>query len=218
MSWPMTLVCGASGTGRSRFAHALATSFNGHVIDTGDVLEAVRAMTGPEQHPELFYQDAEDLRGFVEAEGPGRRSKQPLTGTAEELAAARLRAADVLAAAVHAVMVKQPRLRLDVFLGPHTVVTGRHALRHAGLGLRREPHGDRGADPRQPRDPLSRRLRRPAGTDLDGGPGRLLRRGNEHARSSHCEVISAAARPWSDAVDRVRTRRTDLRDSRNALG
>lgn len=36
-SWPLTVVCGASGTGRTRFAYALAARYNGHVIDTGDV-------------------------------------------------------------------------------------------------------------------------------------------------------------------------------------
>lgn len=123
----MTVVCGASGTGRTRFAYALAAQYNGHVVDTSDVLAAVRAMTGPGRIPELSYQDAEDWRDLVEAEGPGPRQKQPLRGTAEELAAARLRAADVLTPAVRAVMAEQPRLHLDgLYEYPHTVVTGRH--------------------------------------------------------------------------------------------
>ncbi|SDM43500.1 hypothetical protein [Allokutzneria albata] len=126
-SWPLTVVCGASGTGRTRFAYALAARYNGHVVDTGDVLQAVRAMTG--QYPALSYQDAEDWRGFAEADGVWPRPRNPLPGTAEELAAARLRAADVLTPAVLAVITKQPRLRLDGdYQFPHTVVTGRHAL------------------------------------------------------------------------------------------
>lgn len=86
-------------------------------------------MTGPAQHAELFCQDAEDWRDFVEAEGAGSRRRQPLTGTAEELASARLRAADALFPAVNAVTTQQPRLHLDGFNETsHTVVTGRHAL------------------------------------------------------------------------------------------
>ncbi len=59
-----TVVCGASGTGRTRFAYTLTAHFHGHVIDTGDVLSAVRAMTTAERYPELFYQDAEDDQEF----------------------------------------------------------------------------------------------------------------------------------------------------------
>lgn len=209
MSWPMTVVCGASGTGRSRFARALADSFNAHVIDTSDVLEAVRAMTGPEQYPELFYQDAEDWRGFVAGEGPGRRLKEPLTGTAEELAAARLRAAEVLAPAVQAVMKKRYRL---------AVVTGRYALPTLAwdfVVILTE-------DEEQVRANLATCYREDS-VDLRARTSmvvqkELIRRGSEHRTSSHCEVVFAAARPWADAVDRVRTKRSDLWDCRNALG
>lgn len=208
MSWPTTVVCGASGTGRSRFARALADSFNTHVIDTSDVLEAVRAMTGPEQYPELFYQDAEDWRGFVAAEGPGRRLKEPLTGTAEELAAARLRAADVLAPAVQAAM-RKPAL---------TVVTGRHALPTLAWDFAVILTEDE----EQVRANLATFYREDS-VDLRARTSmvvqkELLRRGSEHRASSHCEVVSAAARPWADAVDRVRKEWSDLWDLRNALG
>lgn len=210
----MTVVCGASGTGRSRFAHAWADSFNAHVIDTSDVLDAVRAMTGPEQYPELFYQDAEDWRGFVAGQGPGRRLKEPLTGTAEELSAARLRAADVLAPAVQAVMRNQPRL----YGFSHTVVTVHHALPTLAwdfVVILTE-------DEEQVRANLATRYREDS-VDLRARTSmvvqkELLRRGSEHRRSSYCGVVAAAARPWVDAVDRVRTERSDLWDYRNALG
>lgn len=217
----MTVVCGASGTGRTRFAYALAAGYNGHVIDTSDVLEAVRAMTSPEQRPELFYHDAEDWRGFAEAEGPGPRSKQPMTGTAEEAAVARLRAADVLAPAVLAVMVKQPRLRLDGnYEFPHTVVTGRHALPtlawdFAVILTETEE---------QIRANLAARYRHDPSLDLRARTStlvqeELLRRGRQHKRTHvTCEVLSIAARPWPDAVDRALSKMDDLWDSRNALG
>ncbi|MDG4791749.1 hypothetical protein O7626_38675 [Micromonospora sp. WMMD1102] len=218
MSWPMTVLCGASGTGRSRLAHAFADSLNGHVIDTSDVLEAVRTMTGPEQYPELFYQDAEDWRKFVPGDCPGRWSKEPLMGTAEELAAARLRAADVLAPAVQAVMRKQPRLLDENYRGRHTVVTGRHALPTLAwdfVVILTEDEDQIRANlaTRYSADSVDLRARASMVVQKE-----LLRRGSEHRTSSHCEVISATARPWTDAVDRVYTMYGDLWDLRNALG
>jgi hypothetical protein len=218
-SWPSTVVCGASGTGRTRFAYALAARYNGHVIDTGDVLEAVRAMAGPGQHHELFYRDAEDWRDFAEAEGPGRRWKQPLTGTAEELAAARLRAADILTPAVRAVLAQQPRLRLDGdYEFPHTVVTGRHALPtlafdFAVILTESEEQILANLAARYSRDPsLELRARTSMLVQRE-----LLRSGAEHNKT-HCHVIPVAAQPWSDAVDRAYEAMSDRWDSSNALG
>ncbi|MCP3803332.1 hypothetical protein NLX83_29070 [Allokutzneria sp. A3M-2-11 16] len=220
-SWPLTVVCGASGTGRTRFAYALAARYNGHVIDTGDVLEAVRAMTGPEQHPELSYDDAEDWRDLVETEGTGPWPKQPLTGTAEELAAARLRAADVLAPAVRAVIAQQPRLHLDGhYEFPHTVITGRHALPTLAWDFavvltetEEQVHANLAA--RYRNDPsLGLRVRTSMLVQEE-----LLRRGREHDRTHvHCRVVFTAARPWSDAVTRARSEMNDYWDYRNALG
>lgn len=219
MSWPVTVVCGASGTGRSRFAHALAGSFNGQVIDTSDVLDAVRAMTGPEQYPDLFYQDAEDWREFVSGPGTGRWLKEPLTGTAEELAAARLRAGDVLAPAVQAVMKKQPRLHLEGNFGfPHTVVTGRHAVPTVAWDIvviltEDEEQIRANLATRHREDSVDLRARTSMVVQRE-----LIRRGGEHRTASHCEVVHAAARPWADAVDRVRAECGDRWDYRNALG
>jgi len=217
-SWPTTVVCGASGTGRTRFAYALAARYNGHVIDTGDVLEAVRAMAGPGQHRELFYRDAEDWGDFPAAEGHGPRPQQPLTGTAEELAAARLRAADVLAPAVHAVMMKQPRLCLDGAEYPHTVVTGRHALPTLAWDfavILTETKEQILAN-------LAARYRNDVSIGLRAQTSmlvqqELLQRGAEHNKA-HCQVIFAGARPWSDAVERVYWEMSDWWDYRTALG
>jgi len=219
MSWPMTVVCGAAGTGRDRFAHALAGSFDGHLIDTGEVLEAVRAMSGPEQYPELFYQDAEDWRKFVTGQDPGMRLREPLTATAEELAAARLRAADVLAPAVRAVMMQQPLLHMDGNYGfPHTVVTGRHALPTLAWDFvviltEDEEQIRANLATRNREDSVDLRTRTSMLVQAE-----LLHRGAAHRTSSQCEVVFVAARPWTDAVDRVRREQSDLWDLWNALG
>jgi hypothetical protein len=218
-SWPTTVVCGASGTGRTRFAYALAARYNGHVIDTGDVLQAVRAMAAPGQHPELFYRDAEDYREFAQFEGPGSGPNQPLARTAEELAAARLRAADVLAPAVRAVLAKQPRLRLDGDNAyPHTVVTGRHALpalaSDFAVILTETKEQILANLAARHRSDVSLGLRAQASMLVQN---ELLRRGAEHNKA-HCQVIFASARPWSDAVDRIYWEMSDWWDYRTALG
>ena len=219
--WPMTVVCGASGTGRTRFAYALAARYNGHVIDTSDVLEAVRAMTGPGQHPELSYEDAEDWRDLVEAEGAGSQRRQPLTGTAEELAAARLRAADALFPAVKAVAAQQPRLRLDGFNEtPHTVVTGRHALPTLAFDfvvILTETEEQIRANLKArlgPDDFLDLRARTSVLVQNE-----LIRRAQAHRQNQpHCDVVYIDAQPWSDTVKRAYSEMSDWWDYRTALG
>ena len=219
--WPMTVVCGASGTGRTRFAYALAARYNGHVIDTSDVLEAVRAMTGPGQQPELFYEAAEDWRDFVEAAGAGSKRRQPLTGTAEELAAARLRAADALFPAVKAVAAQQPRLRLDGFNEtPHTVVTGRHALPTLAFDfvvILTETEEQIRANLKArlgPDDFLDLRARTSVLVQNE-----LIRRAQAHRQNQpHCDVVYIDAQPWSDTVKRAYSEMSDWWDYRTALG
>lgn len=222
-SLPLSVVCGASGTGRTRFAYAYAARFNGHVIDTSDVLEAARALTGPEQYPDLFYHDAEDRRDFVKTEGPGPARQQPLEGTAEELAAARLKAADVLAPAVKAVIVKQPRLYLDGhYEFPHTVITGRHALPTLAwdfvviLTETKEQIYANLAGRYNRNDPsLDLRVQTSMLVQEE-----LIRRASQHRKKTqaHCEVVSIAARPWSDAPARASEAMSDAWLERYALG
>jgi hypothetical protein len=206
-SWSITVVCGASGTGRTRFAYALAAHYRGHVIDTSDILDAARAMTGPGQHPELFYQDAEDYRGF-----PVR----PLPGTAEELATARMRAADALAPAVRAVIGKQPRLRRDVSDFPHTVVTGRHSTPalapwFAVVLTESEDQILANLKTKTPHD-VSHELRAQASMLVQR---ELYLRRNE---DNGVRTVFVKARPWPDAVDRALTMMGDYWDMDNALG
>ncbi|WP_034263331.1 hypothetical protein [Actinospica robiniae] len=210
--WSETIVCGASGTGRTRFAYKLADRYNGHVVDSSDVLVAAKAMAGEGQHPELFYRDAEDWRAFPEGETPA---------TAQELAEARFRAADVLFPAVKAVQVAQPRLHLDdYFESPHTVVTGRHALPALGFDfvvLLMETEEQIRANLRSrscPDDVLDLRVRTSMLVQAE-----LVRRAQEHkGRQPHCDVIFTQARPWEDVVERAYTAMSDWWDYRTALG
>jgi 2-phosphoglycerate kinase len=219
--WPETVVCGASGTGRTRFAYGLAARYNGHVVDTGDMLEAARAVADPAQQPDLFYQDAEDWRRPVQVESTDEQETPPLTGTAEELAAARFRAADALFPAVKAVAAKQPRLHLDgYFETPHTVITGRHALPNLAFDfvvilLETEEQIRANLEARLgPHDFLDLRARTSMLVQDE-----LIRRAREHAQQQqHCDVVYSNARPWEDVVERTYGRMDDLWDYRTALG
>lgn len=210
--WPETIVCGASGTGRTRFAYTLADRYNGHVVDTGDMLEAAKAMAAEGQHPELFYRDAEEWRDFPEGE---------TVPTPQELAEARFRAADVLYPAVKAVQVKQPRLCLDGFYeSPHTVVTGRHALPTLAFDfvvvlMETEEQIRANLQSRAcPADILELRVRTSMLVQAE-----LVRRAQEHkSRQSHCDVIYTQARPWEDVVERAYDAMSDWWDYHTALG
>src|SRR5688572_8304737 len=53
--WPVTLVCGASGAGKSRAASALAVRYGVPLGEADDVVTALMAMTTPQQQPVLHY-------------------------------------------------------------------------------------------------------------------------------------------------------------------
>lgn len=217
-SWSCTVVCGAPGTGRDRFAHEFALRHGGHVLDSSDLLSAIRALSSAQTHPELFYADAEDYRRFLPSEVPGRSPQEPLAGTPAELAAARMRAADALDPAVHAVIGKQPRVRDEAGWGPHPVVTGRHALPTQGWDCAVVVT----ASEAQILDNLR------AGTPHDEAleqrvqaallvQAELIRRGNAHG-TGHCRVLYAAAGTDSGTVEAVYQAMRDSWDSSTALG
>jgi len=53
----VTLVCGASGIGKSRAASALAARYGVPVCEADDIVTALKAMTTPGQQPYLHYWD-----------------------------------------------------------------------------------------------------------------------------------------------------------------
>ena len=216
--WSWTVVCGAPGTGRDRFAYEFALRHGGHVVESGDLLAGIRALTSAQTHPELFYADAEDYRGFLPSEGPGRSPRQPLPGTPAELAAARMRAADALSPAVRAVIGEQPRVRDEAGWGPHPVVTGRHALPTQGWDCAVVVTATeeqilanlRAATPHD--DALEQRARTAMLVQAE-----LIRRGNAYGRE-HCRVLYAAAGAGSGTVEAVYEAMRDSWDSSTALG
>lgn len=54
-SWDVLLIGGASGVGKSSLAYPLAKRHGLPVLEVDDIVCAVKAMTTPEQHPDLFF-------------------------------------------------------------------------------------------------------------------------------------------------------------------
>ena len=55
--WCLLLIGGASGTGKSRVSHALARRLGVSVLETDDLVTAIKAATTPRQLPLLHYWD-----------------------------------------------------------------------------------------------------------------------------------------------------------------
>jgi hypothetical protein len=217
-SWPWTVVCGADDTARERFAHEFALRHGGHVVDTGDLLTGVRALTGAQTHPELFYADAEDHRGFLPSEGVGPSTRVPLPGTPAELAAARMRAADALDPAVHKLIGKQPRVRDEAGWGPHPIFSGRFALPTQGhdFAVLVTVTAEQVMENLQACDPRDGALEQRVETALLVQE-ELRRRAAEH-RKGHCYVYEAPFGSEHGSVEALYQTMDDAWDAATALG
>ena len=58
LSWKITLVCGASGVGKSRLAVSLARGYGHPLAEADDVVTAVKALTTPENAPIMHLWDS----------------------------------------------------------------------------------------------------------------------------------------------------------------
>jgi 2-phosphoglycerate kinase len=53
--WTVLLIGGASGTGKTRLSYPLARRFGVPIVEVDDIVEALQAMTTPEQQPALHH-------------------------------------------------------------------------------------------------------------------------------------------------------------------
>jgi 2-phosphoglycerate kinase len=53
--WSVLLLCGASGTGKTQVSYPLARHYGVPIVEVDDLVEALQAMTTPEQQPILHY-------------------------------------------------------------------------------------------------------------------------------------------------------------------
>lgn len=60
LPWTVTLICGASGIGKSHIAIALARRYGVPLTEVDDMVTAVKALTTPEQSPTLHLWDTND--------------------------------------------------------------------------------------------------------------------------------------------------------------
>jgi len=64
--WIVTLVCGASGAGKSRVARPLAERYGVPLAEADDIVTAVEAITTPEQQPMLhFWETHPEFRSWT---------------------------------------------------------------------------------------------------------------------------------------------------------
>ena len=180
--WAVTLVCGASGVGKSCLARPLAARYGVPLAEADDIVTGLQAITTADQHPMLhFWQTHPEFR----------------TWAPERIAARHFEVASALRPAYAAVIADHVQFAAPVvfegdYLLPELAAQASGAVRAVVLDeqdedqiaanyLRREPGG-------QPRD----RARVSALVSAE-----LARR----ARS--CGVPVVPARPWGDALDRV---------------
>ena len=181
--WLVTLICGASGVGKSRAAFALAARYGVPVAEADDVVTAVKAMTTAEQQPRLHYWDTH----------PDAVSWPP-----EKIASLHLDVADALRPAFAAVIADH------VESGAPAVMEGDYlladlALAHAGT-VRAvvviESEEDQLVANYRTREPDDDEQRHRARVSVAVGE-RLA------ARARELGMPVVPARPWADQLDRI---------------
>lgn len=185
--WLVTLVCGASGIGKSSIARPLARRYGVPLAEADDVVTALMALTTPEQAPLLHLWDTE----------PDTR-----TWTAERIAQHTMAVAEALAPGFRAVIADHVESEAPV------VLEGDYLLPElaAGFGGRAgdavraivvsEPDEDRIVANYLAREPDAgeQRFRARVSTLVDA---------DLSARANRCDVPVVPAWPWSDGVDRA---------------
>jgi 2-phosphoglycerate kinase len=176
----VTLVCGASGVGKTRAAKALAVRYNTALGEADDIVTALKAMTTPDQQPLLHYWGTH----------PEAASFSP-----EQIAELHLSVADALRPAFEAVIADHMESNAPVvlegdYLLPELVLT--HGVR--ALVLTDDEQGIIG----------NYRAREPDEGD-QSYRARVSALVTSHllTRAHRIGVPVIAARPWPTALDRM---------------
>jgi len=181
--WIVTLVCGASGAGKSCVARPLAVRYGVPLAEADDIVTALQAITTPQQQPVLHFWETH----------PEFRSWAP-----EEIAARHFEVASALRPAYAAVIADHVEFAAPVvfegdYLLPELAAEAGTAVRAVVLDeqdedqiaanyLRREPGAQQQRDRARVSALVSAELAR---------------------RARRCGVPVVPARPWSDGLDRV---------------
>lgn len=181
--WTVTLVCGASGVGKSSVARLLAARYGMPLAEADDIVTGVKAMTTPRQQPVLHHWDTHP---------------ETATWPAEKIVELHLAVAGAMLPAFRAVIADHVECAAPVVLEGDYLVPG---LVHGFGGAVRAVVV---AEPVPDQLVANYRSREPVGGDQRGRAlisALVERRLVERAAKAGVPVV--AARPWADAADRV---------------
>jgi 2-phosphoglycerate kinase len=180
--WTVTVVCGASGVGKSSVARPLAARFGVPLIETDDIVTALTALTTPATHPVLHRWHSDDTA----------RTWEP-----ERIVEHALAVAAALAPGLRAVIADHVEFRAPAVIeGDHLtpdIVTGLHGARAVVVA---EPDEDRIVENLLRREP-------------DAGEQRIRARVSALHGDRLAEIAARAgvpvvpSRPFGDVLDRV---------------
>ncbi len=182
-SWIVTLVCGASGVGKSTVAIGLARRYGAALTEADDIVTALKAVTTSDQLPLLHYWDTHPEMG---------------SSGSEKIAELHLAVAEMLRPAFGAVIADHltsgsPVVFEGDYLLPELITGFEEGVRAVVLD---ECDEDRVAANYRAREPRHGEQRGRARVNVRVG-ARIAE------RASRCGVPVVAAWPWTDVLERV---------------
>lgn len=182
MNWTITVVCGASGVGKSSVARPLAARFGVPLIEADDIVTALTALTTPATHPVLHRWQTD----------PTARTWQPERIVEHTMAVAAVLAPGFRAVIADHIEFRAPAVIEGDYLTPD-LVTGLDGARGVVIG---EPDEDRIVDNFHRREPAAGEQRQRARVSA-----LFNARLTDLAAKAGVPVV--ASRPFGDAVDRA---------------
>jgi 2-phosphoglycerate kinase len=180
--WIVTLVCGASGTGKSYVARPLAARYGVPLAEADDIVTALKALTTPEQQPMLHFWE---------------KHSEFTSWPPEQIAARHFEVASALRPAYAAVIADHVEFAAPVvfegdYLLPELAAEAGTAVRAVVLDEQDEDQITANYLQREPGEQQRDRARVSKLVSAE-----LAR------RARRCGVPVVNARPWSDGLDRV---------------
>jgi 2-phosphoglycerate kinase len=180
--WIVTLVCGASGVGKSSVAIPLSRRYGVPLAEADDIVTAVKALTTPEQAPLLHLWDTH----------PGVRDWTPARVVEHTIAVAEELRRGFEAVVADHIEFAMPVVLEGDYLLPDLVTGFGDAVRAVVIS---EPEESRIVANFQSREPgEDHRFRASVTTKMEA---------ELSARAARVGVPVVSARPWSDSLDRV---------------
>jgi 2-phosphoglycerate kinase len=178
----VTLVCGASGVGKSRVARTLSVRYGAPLAEADDIVTALRAMTTSKQAPELHFWDT----------NPQARSWAPA-----RIAEQHFRLVEALRPGLQAVILDHVEFAAPVvfdgdYLVPDLAVGFDGAVRAVVVSEPDEGQLVKNLTSREPDEPGQRERARVS----------LLVEANLIRRAAAAGAPVVPARPWDSAPDR----------------